>query len=89
MGWSPMYRVLQKRHAEEYCQKNGLGYCEVTGELVAEIPCDENYKAQWDKMIDYHAINYNWKWKNNLELFKKHLNEGAMYEAYFKQCIYL
>ena len=48
-----------KRHAEEYCQKNGLGYCEVDGELVAEIPCDENYKAQWDKMIDYHAAKYN------------------------------
>ena len=51
---------LTKSHAEEYCQKNGLGYCEVNGELVAKIPCDEeNYKAKWDKMIDYHAINYN------------------------------
>lgn len=39
--------------AEEYCQKNGLGYCTVTGILVAEIPTDENYNPLFDKMIDY------------------------------------
>ena len=32
--------VLGNTHeeAEQYCQKNGLGYCKVMGELIEEIP---------------------------------------------------
>lgn len=30
--------------AEEYCEKNGLGYLRITGELIAEVPCDKNLK---------------------------------------------
>lgn len=37
--------------AEDYCQRNGLGYCEVDGILISEI--DEN---TGDK-IDYDFIN--------------------------------
>ena len=26
--------------AQEYCNKNGMGYCRVYGELIEEGPCD-------------------------------------------------
>lgn len=44
--------------AETYCQNNGLGYCEVIGELVSEIPCKPGtYKPDWDKQVDYDNLN--------------------------------
>lgn len=46
--------------AQEYCEKNGLGYCKVNGELIAEIPCKPGtYDPDFDKMIDYDNINNN------------------------------
>lgn len=46
--------------AINYCQLNGLGYCEILGELMAEIPCnDGTYEPDFSKMIDYQNINYN------------------------------
>jgi hypothetical protein len=32
---------INHEDAERYCQQNELGYCQVLGELVAEIPCKE------------------------------------------------
>lgn len=46
--------------AEEYCQNNGLGYCRIVGELIAEIPCKPGtYDPDWDKMTDYENIQSN------------------------------
>jgi hypothetical protein len=46
--------------AERYCQDNGLGYCKVTGELVAEIPCKEGtYEPDFKNMIDYENTQNN------------------------------
>lgn len=46
--------------AQEYCNNNGLGYCKVIGELVAEIPCKEgSYEPDFSKMVDYEKINQN------------------------------
>lgn len=45
--------------AENYCQNNGLGYLTVEGELIAEIPCDENFNPIWNKSIDYDIIQNN------------------------------
>jgi hypothetical protein len=46
--------------AERYCQLNELGYCNVLGELVAEIPCKEGTnEPDFGKMIDYERINNN------------------------------
>ena len=40
--------------AQEYCEKNGLGYCWVIGELIMDIPCIEGtLDPDWDKAIDY------------------------------------
>lgn len=44
--------------ARAYCQNNGLGYCEVIGELVSEIPCKPGtYEPDWDKQVDYDNLN--------------------------------
>lgn len=46
--------------AQEYCDNNGLGYCQVTGELIAEIPCKEGtYEADMDKIVDYEKPQLN------------------------------
>lgn len=51
---------INQEDAERYCQQNGLGYCAVIGELVAEIPCKEGpCEPDMDKMIDYEKINNN------------------------------
>jgi hypothetical protein len=46
--------------AERYCQLNELGYCNVLGELVAEIPCKEGTnEPDFDKKVDYENIKNN------------------------------
>lgn len=47
------------KDAQEYCDNNGLGYCNVVGVLVAEIPCDNNYKADFSRKIDYENVKLN------------------------------
>ena len=49
-----------KSDADLYCQNNGLGYCKVVGELVAEIPCKEGtYEPDFKNMIDYEKTQNN------------------------------
>jgi hypothetical protein len=55
----PIVEAPTAHLAFEYCQNNGLGYCHVDGELIAEIPCDENMNPQWDKMTDYKLQDLN------------------------------
>lgn len=46
--------------AERYCQENGLGYCKIAGELVAEIPCKKGtYEPDFKNMIDYENTQNN------------------------------
>lgn len=46
--------------AELYCQNNGLGYCKVIGELIAEIPCkDGTYEPDFESTIDYEQPTMN------------------------------
>ena len=49
----PIIEAISFKDADNYCQRNGLGYCSVDGILVAEIPADKNNKPIWGKMIDY------------------------------------
>jgi hypothetical protein len=53
----PIIESISPGMAAKYCQENGLGYCQIDGELIAEIPCDENYKADFSKEIDYDILN--------------------------------
>jgi hypothetical protein len=41
--WSgPLVPGITFFDANDYCQNNGLGYCEVTGIYTGEVPFDEN-----------------------------------------------
>lgn len=53
--WSgPEVPGISATDARNYCDNNGLGYCKIDGELVAEIPCKkDSYEPDFDKMIDY------------------------------------
>lgn len=56
----PNIPAISFQDAEKYCQLNGLGYCEVDGILVAEIPTKEDgVTADWGKMIDYSLPELN------------------------------
>lgn len=56
----PNIKAPSRSLAHEYCQNNGLGYCHIGDELVAEIPCKEGtYEPDWDKMIDYENTQNN------------------------------
>ena len=55
----PNIRALSRKLAFEYCQNNRLGYCHIDGEVVAEIPCDDNYKADFSKQINYDDLQIN------------------------------
>jgi hypothetical protein len=46
--------------AQDYCERNGLGYCEVDGVLISEIPCkDGTYEPDWRRRVDYDVNNLN------------------------------
>jgi hypothetical protein len=40
-------------HAEIILKKTGRSHMRVIGQLISEIPCDENLKPDWSKRIDY------------------------------------
>lgn len=43
--------------AQAYCLANGLGYCRVVGQLIEEIPADDNYSPQWNESINHEFLN--------------------------------
>lgn len=46
--------------AQKYCNQNGLGYCHVDGELIAEIPTkNDGITPDWNGMIDYEQQSLN------------------------------
>ncbi len=44
--------------AKDYCEKNGLGYCRVSGRLLVEVPM-VNGKPDWPNKIDYDTMTLN------------------------------
>jgi hypothetical protein len=47
-----------QEEAQEYCEANGLGYCWVIGQLIAEIPCIEGtFEPDWNNQINYKEID--------------------------------
>jgi hypothetical protein len=56
----PNIPAISWKEADYYCQHNGLGYCKVDGELIAEIPCkDGTYEPDFGKTINYDNIQNN------------------------------
>jgi len=51
---------ISLKDAEFFCDNNGLGYCKVIGELIAEIPCKKGtYDPDFENMIDYEQPTMN------------------------------
>ena len=55
----PNIQALSPGLAHEYCQTHELGYCEIDGIVEAEIPCNENYKADWNNIITHPDLQLN------------------------------
>ena len=49
----PNITAATQNLAKIYCQRNGLGYCRVGDQIIAEIPCDKNYNPNWNKIVEY------------------------------------
>lgn len=39
-----------RESAFSYCQKNGLGYCEISGQLIATIDQETGFKIDYDNL---------------------------------------
>lgn len=51
---------LSHHDAQQYCFNNGLGYCMVVGELIAEIPCKKGtHEPDFNNMVDYETTGLN------------------------------
>lgn len=56
----PNIKAISAKLAHEYCQNNGLGYCEILGQLTSEIPCKEGtFEPDWDNEVDLSNFNNN------------------------------
>lgn len=56
----PNIEAISWGMAKQYCDLNGLGYCEIDGQLVSEIPCfPGTRKADWSKEINYQTPGLN------------------------------
>lgn len=55
----PVVPGINMADAFEYCQQHGLGYCMIEDICTGEIPCDDNYKADWSKAVDYENFKLN------------------------------
>ncbi len=56
----PEVKGISAKDAQAFCENNGLGYCKVIGELVAEVPCKSGtYEPDWKNQKDYDIEQYN------------------------------
>lgn len=56
----PTVPGISFQDAEDYCQVNGLGYCQVTHILTGEIQSDDRtYSANWENKIDHDKFKQN------------------------------
>ena len=51
----PVIDAPSLKLAIEFCQGNGLGYCQITGKLVLEVPL-KNGLPDWDHSFDFEII---------------------------------
>lgn len=54
----PIIDSISFNLAQQWCENNGLGYCHVTGILVATIPVVDDV-TRWDRYKDEEENNTN------------------------------
>ena len=56
----PRVKGISFADAQKYCDENGLGYCEIGGELKMEITTKKDgFTPDWDNVTDYDLSNLN------------------------------
>ncbi|WP_212005765.1 hypothetical protein [Chitinophaga sp. HK235] len=53
----PNIQAPSQQLAHEYCQANGMGYCRIGNEIVAEILARPDGSPDWNQRIDYDNNN--------------------------------
>jgi hypothetical protein len=53
--FGPNVPGINRPMAEDYCQKNELGYCLVVRELISETPYKDD--TDWSKQVNYENLN--------------------------------
>lgn len=54
----PHIPAYTEEEAKDYVQRNGLGYCKITGQwIVSEVPTDEQGKPIWNKLTNFENLN--------------------------------
>lgn len=53
--FGPRIKAISFSDAQDYCNRNGLGYCKVEGLLLGEIGLMDD----WDKIVDYNTNRLN------------------------------
>lgn len=54
----PNIPALTRALAHDYCQQNGMGYCEVGDRIIKEVPTKEDgLTPDWDMAINYENNN--------------------------------
>lgn len=55
----PYIQAFTPGLAHDWCQRNGYGYCQVTGQrVIMEVP-EKNGKADWSKAKSFEENNLN------------------------------
>ena len=59
--WSgPIVPGISWQDAEGFCQRNGMGYCKVSGRIISIIPCvPGTLEPDLEKKIDFENFNNN------------------------------
>lgn len=56
----PNIKAISPKLAQEFCDNNGLGYCEIIGELVSEIPTlKDGISPDFGGQVDYENTQLN------------------------------
>lgn len=46
--------------AQDYCERNGFGYCRVIGQIVSEVPTlPDGITPDWDSEVDFEKSHLN------------------------------
>ena len=54
----PYIPAYTKEEAQDHIDRNGLGYCKLTGQwVIYEVPTDSVGKPVWNKLTNFENLN--------------------------------